>query len=245
MKTILLSALLLLSTKTFANEFEYTLDSAARTYSTGLSVTPAVAYKFSLWGEEGSPFEGAFRPRISSEISPATYNGRAELEFSPVMFLSFSVAREFMRTYSMFDEDSCRYNHCVGSLNSTDASVKALFKFGPIMGSFKFTKAFYDKKDDTTRNIVDPSTYALISPNKEIASQIEAIAGTPINEQWFTGVLIQNFSLKKTDGNQNGQYLLLLKKNGHANYIAGAGRFESDLKKAKPSFLVSFKYDWK
>lgn len=206
---------------------------------------PSVAYKFSLWGEAGSPFEGSLRPRLSSEISPATYNGKAELEFSPVMFLSFSVARKLMRTYSKFDEDSCRFNHCVGNLNSTDASVKALFKFGPVMGSFKFTKAFYDKKDDTTRNIVDPSTYSLLSPNKEVASQIEGIAGTPINERWFAGVLIQNIDLKKTDGNQNGQYLLVMKKNGNANYIAGAGRFESDLKKAKPSFLLSFKYDWK
>lgn len=245
MRSLIITALLLMTSSLYANEFEYTLDSAARSYTTGLSVTPTVAYKFSLWGEADSPFEGAIRPKVSTELSPATYSGRVELEFAPVTFFKLSVGRKLLRRYSKFDDDSCRYNNCVGSLNSTDASVNALFKAGPIMGSFKFTKVFYDNKDDKTQKLVDPSTYTLISPNKEIANQIEAIVGTPITDSWFTGVLIQNVELQKGDGNQNGQYLMLMKKNGHTNYIVGAGRFESELKAAKPSFLFTFKYEWK
>lgn len=117
--------------------------------------------------------------------------------------------------------------------------------FGPIMGSLKYTKVFYDAKDDKTLRSIDPSTYTIISPDKEVADQIEAIVGTKLSDKWATGVLIQNVNLQKNDGYQNGQYLVLLKTNGHANYIAGAGRFESELKEAKPSFLFSFKYDWK
>jgi len=244
MRLLLLSTLLLISSAIHANEFEYTLDSAARSYSAGLSVTPTVAYKFSLWGEEDSPFEGAIRPKVSSELSPATYSGKAELEFAPVTFLKLSVGRKLLRRFTDFDDDSCRFNNCVGSLNSTDASITALFKVSAIMGSFKFIKVFYDEKDDKTQKLVDPSTYTLVSPNKEIANQIEAIVGTPINDSWFTGVLIQNVDLQKGIGNQNGQYLMLMKKNGHTNYIAGAGRFESELKEARPSFLFTFKYDW-
>jgi hypothetical protein len=228
-----------------ANEAEYSLDSSARSYSPGLSVTPMAAYKFSLWGEEKSPLEGAIRTKISTELSPATYSGKAELEFSPVTFLSFSVGRKMMRSYSHFDDDACKNNKCVGSLNSTDASVKALFKVGPVMGSFKYTKAFYDSKDDKTQNFVEPATYILISPTNEVANQIEGIIGTPITETLFTGVLIQNVELEKHKGNQNGQYLLFMKTNGNASYIAGAGRFKSELKEAKPSLLFSFKYEWK
>lgn len=227
------------------HEFEFSLDSAARSYSSGLSVTPMAAYKVSLWGEKGSPLEGAIRAKISSELSPATYSGKAELEFSPVTFINLSVGRKLLRRYSTFDEDICKTNNCIGSLNSTDASIRALFMFGPIMGSLKYTKVFYDEKDDKTLRSVDPSTYTIVSPNKEIADQIEAIVGTKLSDKWATGVLIQNVELQKNGGNQNGQYLVLLKTNGHANYIAGAGRFESELKEAKPSFLFSFKYDWK
>lgn len=243
--TSLVLLLPLLSQTSHANEFEYTLDSTARSYSSGLSVTPMVAYKFSLWGEKDSPLEGAIRPKISTELSPATYSGKAELEFSPVTFINLSVGRKLLRRYSTFDEDSCRNHNCVGSLNSTDAGITALFKVGSIMGSLKYTKVFYDSKDDKTLNMVDPSTYILISPDKEVADQIEAIVGTTINDKWSAGVLIQNVDLQKNNGHQNGQYLVLLKTNGHANYIAGAGRFESELKQAKPSFLFSFKYDWK
>lgn len=245
MKVILtMASALLISTHAYANEFEYTLDAAARSYSAGLSVTPSVAYKMSLWGEDKSPFEGSLKPRFIVDASPATYSGKAELEFSPVMFLNFIVGRKMQRVYSTFDDDSCRNNSCVGSLDSTDVAVRALFKAGPIMGSVKYTKAFYDEKDDKRYNMVDPSTYTLLSPNKEITDSIEVIAGTPITEAWFTGVLIQNVELQKNNGNQNGQYLMLMKKNGHTSYIAGAGRFEADLKEAKPSFLATFKYEW-
>lgn len=245
MRSFFIATLLVISSALHANEFEYTLDSAARSYSSGLSVTPAMAYKFSLWGEADSPFEGALRPRISTEISPATYGGKAELEFAPVTFIKLSVAKKLLRRFTDFDDDSCRYNNCIGSLNSTDVSINTLFKVSAIMGSLKFTKSFYDSKDDKSKKLVDPSTYTLISPNKEIANQIEAIVGTPITDAWFTGVLIQNVDLQKGDGNQNGQYLLVMKKNGHTNYVVGAGRFESELKAAKPSFLFTFKYEWK
>jgi len=243
MRILILSFLLSISS-VHANEFEYTLDSAARSYSPGLSVTPTVAYKFSLWGEADSPLEGAIRPKLSTELSPATYSGRAELEFAPVTFIKLSVGRKLLRRFTHFDDDSCRFNNCVGSLNSTDVSLNALFKAWVIMGSLKFTKVFYDNKDDKTQKLVDPSTYVLVSPNKEIANQIEAILGTPISDSWFTGVLVQNVELQKGNGKQNGQYLMAMKKNGHTSYIAGAGRFESELKSAKPSFLFTFKYEW-
>jgi hypothetical protein len=245
MRSFFITTLLVISSSLHANEFEYTLDSATRSYSQGLSVTPTVAYKFSLWGESDSPFEGAIRPKISTEISPATYGGKAELEFAPVTFIKLSVARKLLRRFTDFDDDSCRYNNCIGSLNSTDVGLNALFKFSAIMGSLKFTKSFYDNKDDKSQKLVDPTSYTLISPNKEIANQIEAIVGTSLTDAWFTGVLIQNVDLQKGDGNQNGQYFLLKKQNGHTNYVVGAGRFESELKSAKPSFIFTFKYEWK
>lgn len=243
-----INALLLISLLyipyTSANDFEYTLDASARSYSAGLSIVPAVAYKFALWGEDGDPLQGAIRPKLIADISPATYSGRAELEFAPVTFFSLSAGRKMMRVYSNFEDDTCSNYRCVGSLDSTDATAKLLFKFGPIMGSFKFTKIFYDSSDDKTQALIDPSTYILISPTKEVANQIEAIVGTEINDSWMTGVLVQNVKLEKNHGNQNGQYLVALKKNGHTNYIAGLGRFESQLKVAKPSVIFTFNYNW-
>ena len=227
-----------------ANEFEYTVDASARSYSAGLSVVPTVAYKFALWGADSDPLQGALRPKLIADLSPATYSGKAELEFAPVTFFSLSVGRKLMRRFSTFDEDICRNYNCVGSMNSTDATAKLLFKFGPIMGSLKYTKAFFDSKNDKSQALVDPSTYVLINPTNEIANQIEAIVGTEINDSWMTGVLIQNVKLEKNHGNQNGQYLVALKKNGHTNYIAGLGRFESQLKVAKPSFIFTFNYNW-
>jgi hypothetical protein len=228
-----------------ANELEYTIDSAGRTYSPGLSVSPAVAYKIGLWGEETSPLAGSLRPKITTVISPATYGARAELEFSPVTFVNLSAGKNFLRRFSHFDDDSCLNNNCVGSLNSIDLSARFLFKVSSVIGSLKYTKSFFDEKDDKSQNLVDPNTYLLISPNKEIADQLEGILGVELNDTWSTGVLVQHVELKKNHGIQNGQYLLALMKNGNSTYIAGAGRFESDLKPSKPSLILTFKYEWK
>ena len=227
-----------------ADMMEYNLEASARSYSAGLSVVPSVAYKFTLWGEEGSPLQGAIRPKLTGDLSPATYSGKIELEFSPVTFVNLSIGKKLMRIYSTFDDDLCKVHKCVGSMDSTEASARALFKFGPIMGSLKFTKVFYDSKDNKSQSMVDPSTYVTLSPTNEVASVAEAIIGTPITDSWAGGVLIQNVEIKKRDGNQNGQYLVALKKNGHTSYIAGFGRFESELKEAKPSVLFNFRYDW-
>ncbi len=227
-----------------ANDFEYTLDASARSYSAGLSVTPTVGYKFLLWNEADSPLAGTIKPSASTIVSPATYGGRVGVTFSPVTFFHLSANRNFLRRFSTFDKDSCRNNNCVGSLHSTDVSANLLFKFNSIIGSLKFTKVFYDAKDDKSQSLVDPNNYTLVSPNKEISNQIEALVGTLLNDSWAAGVLFQHAELQKNNGNQNGQYLVALKKNGHTSYIAGAGRFESMLKPAKPSFIFTFKYDW-
>lgn len=228
-----------------ANGFEYALGASLRSYTAAVAVAPSIAYKYSLWGEVGSPFEGSLKSKLSSELSPATYSGKAELEFSPVMFVNFSVGKNLQRRFSTFDEDSCRFNNCVGSLDSTFGSARLLFKYGPMIGSFKFTKVFYDSKSDKSQNLVEPATYTLVSPTNEVSNQIEAILGVELTQSWATGILIQNVELEKNKGKQEGQYLVVLKKNGHTSYIAGAGRFKSELKAAKPSVLLTITNDWK
>ena len=227
-----------------AEGLEYTLDASARSYSPGLSVTPGVGYRLPLWGEAKSPFEGTVRPNFSVTASPATYSGRVELEFSPVMFINLSAGRTMQRVFSTFEDDLCRSSSCVGSLNSSDLSVRVLFKVSSIMGSLKYTRAFYDSKPSSSAPQIDPSLYVKISPNNEISDQLNAIIGTEINDVWSAGVLVQHTELEKNIGRQDGQYLLALMKRGQANYIAGAGRFESALKPAKPSVIFTFKYDW-
>lgn len=244
LKHITLILPLIIMSAANADMMEYNLEASARSYSAGLSVVPSVAYKFALWGEEGSPLQGAIRPKITGDLSPATYSGKFELEFSPVTFVNLSLAKKLMRIYSTFDEDICKSRRCVGSMDSTEASLRTLFKFGPIMGSLKFSKVFYDSHDNKSQSMVDPSTYVTLSPTNEVTSVAEAIIGTTITDSWAGGVLIQNVEVKKSDANQNGQYLVALKKNGHASYIAGLGRFESELKAAKPSVLFNFRYDW-
>lgn len=227
-----------------AEGLEYTLDASARSYSPGLSVTPGVSYRLPLWGEPKSPFEGTLRPNFSSTISPAIYSGRFEVEFNPVMFINLSAGRTMQRVFSTFDDDLCNSSSCVGSLNSSDLSVRLLFKVSSIIGSLKYTRAFYDSKPSNSLPQIDPNFYVRISPNNEISDQINAILGTEINDVWSAGVLVQHTELEKNIGRQDGQYLLALMKRGKANYIAGAGRFESALKPAKPSLIFTFKYDW-
>jgi hypothetical protein len=245
MRFTALLLLSLISTQARANGFEYSLGASLRSYTAAVAVAPAIAYKYSLWGEADSPLEGSLRPELSSELSPATYKGKAELEFSPVMFVNFSIGKNLQRRFTKFDDDSCRFNNCVGSLNSTFGSARLLFKYEAIIGSLKFTKVFYDSKTDKNQNLVDPSTYTLVSPTNEVSNQIEAILGVELTKTWATGVLIQDVELEKNKGKQEGQYLVVLKKNGHTSYIAGAGRFKSELKAAKPSVLLTFMYDWK
>jgi hypothetical protein len=248
-KKLLLAAVLMTSAlkspDILAQELEYSLDSSARSYSPGLSITPTAGYRFFLRGDENSPFATTLTPKISTVISPATYGARAELEFSPVTFINLNFGKNYLRRFSHFDDDSCRFNNCVGSLNSTDVSARLLFKFNSLLGSLKYTKVFFDEKSDKSQNMVDPNSYLLISPNKEIADQLEGIIGISLDDSWSTGVLVQHIELKKNHGVQNGQYLLALKKNGHTSYIAGLGRFESELKTSKPSVIFSFKYEWK
>ena len=227
-----------------ADEVEYNLDASARSYAPGLSLIPSVAYKISLWGNDGDQLQGVIKPKLMADLSPATYSGKAELEFTPVTFFSISAGRKLLRRFSNFNEDTCRFNNCVGSMNSTDATARLLFKFGPLMGSLKYTKMFFDSKDDKSQQLVDPTTYVLISPINEISNQIESIIGFEITDSWSTGALIQNVDIEKNNGNQNAQYLVIMKKKTHTSFMVGLGQFESELKAKKPSLIFNFNYNW-
>jgi hypothetical protein len=229
----------LLATAASAKGLDYSVDSFARTSSLGLSASPNVGYSFLLWGDPSSPLHGYIRPNVTASFTPATISGRAELELHPVTFLGLTAGRTWTRRFSNLPGQDCNLGACIGNLGSTDVGAKALFKYGIAFGSLKYTKTFVDSFDDRSRGIIDPGSALLLSPGGEVVSQWNAVVGVPIHTDWSVGGIYQKTDLKNNPGTQNAEYAFLRLKRGDLTYLAGAGRFESQLKPAGPSFILS------
>jgi hypothetical protein len=210
-----------------------------RTYSAGLLVTPAVGYSYLLWGDPASGLFGFVRPNVSAPLSSSSYSGRAELEIFPVTFFGFSGGRTWLHRFATATGQDCTLGQCLGDMSSSDLNVRALFKVGSVFGSAKYSRVFVDQASDRTQSLLDPATSLLMSPDGEIATQLQAVVGATIMPFWSAGGIYQSTTLQNSSATQNAEYFFARYEVGSCRFMGAAGRFESQLKNPGLSLLGS------
>ena len=218
---------------------EFSVQSFGRTYSPGLAINPTGAYSLRTWGTAADPLHGYVRIAGVALLTPTSVGARTEFDFYPVSFLGFTAGRNWIERFGDIPSLDCERNECIGTLHSSDLSVRGLLKVGNIFGSVKFTKIFYDLSESGARNLVDPMGALIVSGDGEESNQWNVATGIDLSPEWAIGGIFQSQELLLNSGTQNAQYLFARRKKDAFTFTVGAGRFSSEMKSAHPSFIAA------